>query len=172
MYDMSNRSIVWIIVILVILIGAYLLMNRGAQDNQPNQPTATDTSGQEISSSTSTSATVNNTSPMSELIKEDLKVGEGQEAKKGDTITVNYVGTLTDGKKFDSSYDREESFSFTLGAGEVIEGWDEGVVGMKVGGKRKLIIPGAMAYGDYGRPPVIPPNATLIFEVELVSIDK
>ncbi len=101
---------------------------------------------------------------------EDVKVGEGLEAKRGDTISVNYLGTLTNGRKFDSSYDRLQPFVFTLGKGQVIEGWDKGLVGMKVGGKRILTIPSEKAYGEDGAPPVIPPNATLKFEVELVGV--
>jgi FKBP-type peptidyl-prolyl cis-trans isomerase len=100
----------------------------------------------------------------------DEVVGTGQEAKTGDTVSVNYTGWLADGTKFDSSYDRNQALDFTLGAGNVIKGWDEGVVGMKVGGKRKLIIPPDLAYGASGYPPVIPANATLTFEVELVAI--
>ncbi len=100
---------------------------------------------------------------------EDLKVGTGAEAKTGNNVSVHYVGTLTTGKKFDSSRDRNEPFEFQLGAGMVIEGWDKGVVGMKVGGLRKLTIPPEMGYGKMGYPPVIPPNSTLVFEVELVG---
>lgn len=107
---------------------------------------------------------------MSDLKIEDLKVGAGQEAKSGDRVTVHYVGTLTDGKKFDSSRDRGEGFKFQLGAGRVIKGWDQGVPGMKIGGLRKLTIPSDMAYGAAGFPPVIPPNSTLVFEVELLAI--
>ena len=101
---------------------------------------------------------------------EDLKVGTGAEAKKGQHVTVHYVGTLTSGKKFDSSRDRGEGFGFNLGAGEVIQGWDQGVAGMKVGGLRKLTIPPEMGYGARGFPPVIPGNSTLIFEVELLGV--
>ena len=101
---------------------------------------------------------------------EDLKVGTGAEAKSGQTVHVHYVGTLTNGSKFDSSRDRKETFDFRLGAGQVIEGWDKGVVGMKVGGLRKLTIPPEMGYGKMGYPPVIPGNSTLIFEVELVKV--
>jgi FKBP-type peptidyl-prolyl cis-trans isomerase FkpA len=107
---------------------------------------------------------------MGALSIEDLKPGNGAEAKAGDRVTVHYVGTLTDGKKFDSSRDRGSPFSFRLGAGQVIRGWDQGVPGMKVGGVRKLTIPPDMAYGARGFPPVIPPNSTLVFEVELVEI--
>jgi FKBP-type peptidyl-prolyl cis-trans isomerase len=106
----------------------------------------------------------------SNLMTEDLVLGTGAEAKTGDTVSVHYTGTLADGKKFDSSHDRGEPFEFTVGAGEVIEGWEKGITGMKVGGKRRLVIPPEMAYGETGSPPIIPPNATLTFEVELVSV--
>jgi FKBP-type peptidyl-prolyl cis-trans isomerase FkpA len=101
---------------------------------------------------------------------EELKEGNGAEAKKDDQVEVHYTGWLTDGTKFDSSVDRKMPFSFKLGAGKVIKGWDEGVVGMKVGGKRKLTIPPELAYGKRGFPGAIPPDATLVFEVELLKI--
>ncbi len=101
---------------------------------------------------------------------EEIKVGTGPEAKAGDTVFVHYVGTLTDGKKFDSSRDRGQPFSFPLGAGRVIRGWDFGVAGMQAGGIRKLTIPAEEGYGSRGAGAVIPPNATLVFEVELISI--
>ena len=104
---------------------------------------------------------------------QDLKVGTGETAKKGDQVQVHYTGWLAKGgKKFDSSLDRKEPFEFPLGAGKVIKGWDEGVAGMKVGGKRKLIIPYKLAYGENGRPPAIPPKSDLVFEVELLKIGR
>jgi len=101
---------------------------------------------------------------------DDLAEGTGEAAKAGNTVEVHYTGWLKDGKKFDSSHDRKQPFAFRLGAGQVIKGWDEGVAGMKVGGKRKLIIPAALGYGSRGAAGVIPPNAELTFEVELLKI--
>jgi FKBP-type peptidyl-prolyl cis-trans isomerase FkpA len=109
------------------------------------------------------------TTTASGLKYEDLVAGTGAEAKAGQSVTVHYTGWLTDGKKFDSSKDRKDPFVFPLGAGRVIKGWDEGVQGMKVGGKRKLTIPPGLGYGPRGAGNVIPPNATLIFEVELLK---
>jgi FKBP-type peptidyl-prolyl cis-trans isomerase FkpA len=106
------------------------------------------------------------------LETEDLTVGSGREAKAGDAVRVQYTGTLMNGQKFDSSYDHgADPFQFTVGKGEVIKGWDQGVVGMRVGGKRRLRIPAELGYGETGSPPNIPPGAGLVFEVELVGID-
>ncbi len=101
---------------------------------------------------------------------EDIRVGDGAEAVSGQSVSVHYVGTLTDGKKFDSSRDRGAPFKFPLGAGKVIKGWDQGVAGMRVGGIRKLTIPPSLGYGARGAGGVIPPNATLVFEVELLGV--
>jgi FKBP-type peptidyl-prolyl cis-trans isomerase len=111
------------------------------------------------------------TEDVTELKIEDTVVGKGREAKAGDTVSVHYTGYLTDGTKFDSSLDRGQPYPFTLGAGQVIAGWDEGVAGMKIGGQRKLTIPPDMGYGPGGTPDgTIPPNATLVFTVELLGI--
>lgn len=101
---------------------------------------------------------------------ETLKDGAGAGAKAGNTVFVHYTGTLTDGRKFDSSLDRGQPFSFQLGAGQVIKGWEEGILGMRVGEKRKLTIPPELGYGERGAGGLIPPNATLIFEVEMLEI--
>ena len=108
--------------------------------------------------------------PEKPLQKSDLVVGKGPEAKSGDNVSVHYTGTLENGEKFDSSKDRNQPFEFKLGQGRVIQGWDQGVPGMKVGGKRKLIIPPSLGYGARGAGPKIPPNSVLVFEVELLGI--
>jgi FKBP-type peptidyl-prolyl cis-trans isomerase FkpA len=105
-----------------------------------------------------------------ELIIEDSIIGTGAEAKAGQSVSVHYTGMFPDGRKFDSSVDRGDPFVFNLGAGQVIQGWDVGVQGMKVGGKRKLTVPPHMGYGARGAGGVIPPNATLVFEVELLGV--
>lgn len=104
------------------------------------------------------------------LIIEELEVGTGATAASGHDVLVHYTGWLTDGSKFDSSKDRGQPFAFSLGQGMVIPGWDEGVAGMKVGGRRKLTIPPQLGYGPYGAGGVIPPNATLVFEVDLLDL--
>lgn len=119
---------------------------------------------------TNLSTPTTDASSSAELKVEDLVVGQGTEAKSGSTVTVNYIGTLTDGTKFDSSYDAGQPFTTQIGNGSVIKGWDEGIPGMKVGGKRRLTIPSELGYGPTGAGDKIPPNSTLIFEIELLEV--
>lgn len=142
-----------------------------AEEPAPESTTPETTSSQPETSESTASATAPRTGDAAELKIEDEVVGKGAEAKSGDTVSVHYTGWLTDGTKFDSSLDRNQPFQFALGQGQVIKGWDEGVAGMKVGGKRKLTIPPDMGYGAQGAGGVIPPNATLVFEVELLSVN-
>jgi len=139
--------------LMVIVAGAYFIFssNNVKSTEMKQQP------------STSQSAT------SSKLKVEDIKIGTGKEVKSGDTIIIHYKGTLTDGTKFDSSYDRGTPFETQIGVGKVIQGWDKGVIGMKVGGKRKLTIPPELGYGAQAVGP-IPANSTLIFEVELIDV--
>jgi peptidylprolyl isomerase len=179
---MTKNFITGIIFIGVILgLGALFIAQQTGQKNPLDSkvissatpaPTATPTlqitpTPQPVEQSSSQSGTM---VTMSDGLKiQDLKVGEGKEAKTGDTVTVNYLGTLENGTKFDSSYDRNQPFTTQIGVGAVIKGWDEGIPGMKIGGKRKLIIPAELGYGAQAAG-TIPPNSVLIFEVELLAI--
>lgn len=110
--------------------------------------------------------------PPNELVVDEIEVGDGDEAKAGDRVTVHYVGVdFATGEQFDASWDRGEPFEFQLGSGEVIPGWDQGVEGMKVGGRRRLVIPPQLAYGAQGQPPAIQPNATLVFVIDLLAVE-
>ena len=147
----------------------------GGDDDSTTQPTTTEAAQSEGAASQDTSTkpevTVPDGSPSQGLEKTDLVTGSGPAAKAGDRVTVNYVGVGYDSEEeFDTSWGREP-FAFTLGAGEVIAGWDEGIVGMKPGGRRELVIPAGLAYGPEGYPPAIGPNETLVFVVDLVSVD-
>lgn len=157
---MQKKIIIGIIVVIIVLGLGYLALF-APSINISDQNTQTNATVEQAQPTPN---------PNAKVKIQDLKVGTGQTAKTGDTVEVNYVGTLTNGKKFDSSYDRNQPFDFQLGAGQVIKGWDEGIVGMKVGGKRRLTIPPELGYGPQGAPPTIPPNATLIFTVELLKI--
>ncbi len=178
---MSKNLMPIVIVIIVVALGfggIFLLSNQKTNNSQinltpsiypsPTQlPVATSSANAIIASE---EANMNNVITTADgLQMQDEIVGTGAEVKSGNTVTVNYLGTLTDGTKFDSSYDRNQPFTTQIGVGQVIKGWDEGIVGMKVGGKRKLIIPANLGYGNQPAGS-IPPNSTLVFEVELVSV--
>lgn len=146
-------------------------------DTTAAQPETSATSGESAPAAAQPAAATGSTAGASKLTVTDAHVGDGAEAKAGQTVEVHYTGWLYDagqpenkGQKFDSSVDRGETFKFQLGAGRVIRGWDEGVQGMKVKGKRTLVIPPDMGYGAQGAGGVIPPNATLIFDVELINV--
>ncbi|EKE12499.1 MAG: hypothetical protein ACD_13C00193G0009 [uncultured bacterium] len=159
--------------LLIVAGGAFILFDKKETNQALQTPEPSDniTSATENMFEAGSQKVATPSMNVTELEIEDIKIGTGEVAVTGKKVTVNYSGTLTDGTKFDSSYDRNEPFSFTLGVGEVIVGWDKGVEGMKVGGKRKLTIPSSMAYGDGGIPGAIPGGATLIFEVELLSVE-
>jgi peptidylprolyl isomerase len=156
------------IVPVALLAGLILVACGGGGENEEATPGTSPASTEGGPPTVSAEATV--TASGLQII--DIEVGSGDEASAGETVIVHYTGWLADGTKFDSSVDRGQPFSFSLGAGEVIPGWDEGVVGMKVGGTRRLIIPPDLAYGAQGRPPVIPANAELTFDVQLLSIQQ
>lgn len=159
---MRSMNTKHIIIGLVIVIALVALVSWGRKVEAPSDDSKT---------STSTATDVTNQFMITNgLQAEILKEGSGAGARAGNTVSVHYTGWLTDGTKFDSSLDRGQLFSFTLGAGQVISGWDQGVVGMKIGEKRKLTIAPELGYGAAGAGGVIPPNATLIFEVELFAI--
>lgn len=165
-----NNIVIGTVIAVVIVVGSgYALFKKSNPSPVSNEPKQESKSDNKNSNNQKTVG--NNQTDSTELKKETIKEGTGPEAKSGDTVEVHYTGTLTDGTKFDSSVDRGTPFTFNLGAGEVIQGWDQGVAGMKVGEKVKLTIPSDLAYGDAGRPPVIPAKATLIFEVELLKIN-
>ena len=167
------------IVIVVLFLGARFVAdfsnnNSTAAVSEATQKTADDTSSN-INNDDNNNMNQNNSSTtpdVTSLVIKDTVMGTGAQAEVGDLVTVNYTGKFADGKVFDSSIPRGQPFPFTLGIGQVIKGWDQGVAGMKVGGKRTLIIPSSLGYGAAGFPPVIPPNSTLYFDVELVGVQK
>jgi len=160
-----------IIVLILVAVAGFLGSKFLSNKNQPNL-NKSEANLSEAKNNSSQNQNTENKNAQNSLSIEILKQGTGAEAKNGDKITVHYTGFLEDGTKFDSSIDRGTPFSFTLGQGQVILGWDMGVLGMKVGEKRKLTIPADLAYGAGGVPGVIPANATLIFEVELLGINS
>lgn len=161
-----DRRIVTLIsfsALLVVLIGGYLILD-GSDDSS--------SSGDLTDTSVKPTVEVSSDPAPTELVSNDIVEGEGPAAEDGDSVTVQYVGALYDtAEEFDASWDRGEPFELTLGGGTVIEGWDQGLVGMKAGGRRELIIPPDLGYGPQGSPPTIPANATLVFIVDMVSIN-
>jgi peptidylprolyl isomerase len=150
--------------ILVVVVGVILIGRSGGSSSS-------DTAKADITVPNGPTIKLPTGAPPTQLQVKDLKTGTGAEAKPGDQVSVQYIGVLYDnGSKFDSSYDHGQPFSFKLGGGGVIQGWDQGVAGMKVGGRRELIIPPSLGYGASGQPPAIPPNATLVFVIDLVSV--
>jgi len=156
---MSMRTI---LLLVALVLATSLAVGCSGQAATPEEPAQTETPATEPPAAAP---------EVTELQIEDLKEGTGAEAKSGDSVTVHYTGWLTDGTEFDSSVDAGQPFTFNLGAGEVIPGWDQGVAGMKVGGKRKLTIPPDLGYGAQGAGTAIPPNAVLVFEVELLEVN-
>ncbi len=163
----KNYKIGGIIVVIILSAAVYFQV----QDNKKMYEEMGINKNQNMEENQNATSTDQNANPAEGLKIETIKEGTGQAAKNGDTVSVHYVGTLQDGTKFDSSIDRGEPFAFILGAGKVIQGWDRGILGMKVGEKRKLTIPPDLAYGpnDYGP---IPGSSTLIFEVDLLGINQ
>jgi len=154
----------------IVLVGVILISRSGGDSGGGEE--RSESAAKEIEERGKPKVTVEKgAKPPTELVSNELVEGSGEEAKGGDKISVQYVGVnYKSGKEFDSSWSRSEPFSFTLGKGEVIPGWDQGIEGMKVGGRRELIIPPELAYGKAGSPPAIPPNETLILVVDAVSV--
>lgn len=164
---------------LILIVGACLALlvaGCGSDDSTTSSSSGEDTSSSQQAEApgkkTKPTVKAPNGAPPKQLVTKDLEEGSGAEAKAGDSVSVQYVGVnYKTGKEFDASWSRGEPFTFTLGAGEVIPGWDEGIEGMKVGGRRELIIPPELGYGPAGAPPAIPPNETLIFVVDLEAVE-
>ena len=151
--------------ILVVVVAVILLGRSGGSSS------SSDTAKADITVPNGPTIKLPTGSAPTHMVVKDLRTGSGAAAKSGDQVSVQYIGVLYDnGSKFDSSYDHGQPFSFKLGGGQVIPGWDQGVAGMKVGGRRELIIPPSLAYGAQGQPPTIPPNATLVFVIDLVKV--
>src|SRR3989344_5041729 len=176
---MSKNFVPLLIVLVIILAGGlgilFMLNQNNIKTDQLNitdqtSPTSVVSSTTPTNTPTVTPQILNTQALPNGLIIEYEIIGQGQEAKSGDTISIHYTGTFTNGVKFDSSLDRNQPFETQIGVGQVIKGWDEGVIGMKIGGKRRLTIPPSLAYGPQGITGSIPPNSTLIFELELLEI--
>lgn len=175
---MDKKDILIIVIVLIVLVGGiYLIFNNKPTENNQNNSMQQEeqNSVQNKEQNNSAQNQQENSNPSNFTVQgmkvQILKEGSSPAAKVGDTVTVNYVGTLENGTKFDSSIDRGTPFSFTLGQNNVIQGWELGIVGMKIGEKRKLIIPSDLAYGDNAVGNIIPAKSTLIFEVDMLKIN-
>ena len=164
------RSLSQLILMAVLFVWASVATAQSHATKRPSETQSASSAAARASAGGPTKVTGDGTTTPSGLKYWDIKEGTGPVAMKGQIVKVHYTGWLTTGKKFDSSVDAGRPFSFKLGAGDVIKGWDEGVAGMKAGGKRQLRIPPGLAYGERGYPGVIPPNSTLIFDVELLGM--
>jgi len=180
---MSKNFVPFLIVLVIILIGGFGILFMLTQSNvnsdklnitEQSEPTGiaipTAQNSPVQPTPTVTQKPLSTDTLPSGLVIEEIVLGEGDEVKSEDTIVIHYTGSFTNGQKFDSSLDKNQPFETQIGVGQVIKGWDEGIIGMKVGGKRRLIIPPALAYGQQGIPGSIPPSSTLIFELELLEI--
>jgi FKBP-type peptidyl-prolyl cis-trans isomerase len=169
-----NKNLIGVLVGIGILLLGAIWVSRNPVANSSSPSTPTDTPTTPVASTMCANKPAANTSlkdaDVKELKQEDVKTGAGIEAVAGKTVVVNYIGRLVDGTQFDASCDRGSPFDFVLGQGGVIQGWDQGVAGMKVGGQRRLIIPAELAYGQNPPTPAIPAGAALIFDVELVDV--
>jgi peptidylprolyl isomerase len=164
------RTLFQLVLSAVLMLSASAAVAQSHTTKRPSETQSASSAAARASAAGPTKVSGDGTTTPSGLKYWDIKEGTGAAAVKGQIVKVHYTGWLTTGKKFDSSVDAGRPFSFKLGAGNVIKGWDEGVAGMKVGGKRQLRIPPDLAYGDRGYPGVIPPNSTLIFDVELLGM--
>ena len=172
MEEAVDKRLIWVIagIVIFVLVAVIALTTCSSEAEEPaEEPVAEPV--EQAPEPTAEETPAAQAEEVTGLEIEDVVIGEGAEAVPGSAVSVHYTGWLTDETKFDSSVDRGQPFQFTLGQGMVIKGWDEGVAGMKVGGKRRLTIPPEMGYGDQGAGGVIPPGATLIFEVELLGVN-
>jgi peptidylprolyl isomerase len=170
-----NKNLIGVLVGVVVLAlgGLYVYVSFGSGTQTSGSPpsvTSPESSGSAMCANKPAANTSLKDADVKELKKEDTKIGTGTEAVAGKTVVVNYIGRLVNGKQFDASCDRGQPFDFVLGAGGVIQGWDQGVAGMKIGGQRRLIIPSSLGYGENGAGADIPANAALIFDVELLEV--
>jgi|SRR5687767_9651921 peptidylprolyl isomerase len=162
--DSRGKTLIGALALFAVIIVAVLIGQSGGEDESDEPAAAERQDKPEVE--------IPEGNPPEELVIEDLEEGEGDEAQAGDQLTVDYVGVLYDGgDEFDESFSNPEPFQFVLGQGGVIPGWDEGLEGMKVGGRRQLVIPPDQAYGRQGRPPEIPPDSTLVFVIDLLAIN-